>query len=83
MILEAGEPECQRRRPMIFPIIVGAASGANVATGSLGSADGAPGQEATTALAHATIHPAVTGAPTRTSVAPYGAADWAKSVAVN
>jgi hypothetical protein len=83
MIFEAGEPEYLRRRPMIFPIIVGAASGLNVATGSLCSADDAPGQEATKALVHATIHPAVTGAAARTSVGAYGAADWANLIAVN
>jgi hypothetical protein len=97
MVSEAGEPECLQRQPMILLGIVGVVSGAN-ATGVmpaaiLASADDAPGLEATKALAHATIHPAVTGAATagrelfvtaaRTSVGAYRATDWADSIAVN
>ena len=87
MIFEAGEPECLQWQPMIFPIIVDAASGANAAAvmraAMLASADDAPGPEATTSLAHATIHSAVTGAAAQTSVGASGAAAWANSIAVN
>jgi hypothetical protein len=97
MVSEAGEPECLQRQAVIFPGIVGAASGANATLvmppAILTSADDAPGREATKALAHATIHPAVTGAATagrelfvtatRTSVGAYRATDWANSIALN
>jgi hypothetical protein len=97
MVSKAGEPECLARQAVIFPGIVGAVSGANTTLvmphAILASADDAPGLEATNALAHATIHPAVTGAATagcelfvtatRTSVGAYCATDWANSIAVN
>jgi hypothetical protein len=97
MVSKADEPECLARQPMILPRIVGAVRGAN-ATGVMArairaSADDAPGREATKALAHATIHPAVTGAATagrglfltatRTSVGAPAATDWVNSIAVN
>jgi hypothetical protein len=97
MVSEAGEPECLQRQAVIFPGVVGAASGANATVvmprAMLASADDAPGREATKALAHATIHPAVTGAATagrelfvtatRTSVGASDAIDWANSIPVN
>ena len=97
MVSEAGEPECLQRQPMILPGIVGAVSGANATVvmpaAILASADDAPSREATKALAHATIHSAVTGAATagrklfvtatQTSVGAYRATDWANSIAVN
>ena len=97
MVSEAGEPECPQWQAVILPRIVGAVSGANATSvmppAILASADDAPGREATKALAHATIHPAVTGAATagrelfvtatRTSVGAYRATDWANSIAAN
>jgi hypothetical protein len=97
MVSEAGDPECVPRQPMILPGIVGVLSGANATVvmpaATLVAAYDAPGREATKALAHATIHPAVTGAATagrelfvtatQTSVGAYRATDWANSIAVN
>jgi hypothetical protein len=97
MVSEAGDPECVPRQPMILPGIVGVLSGANATVvmpaATLVSAYDAPGREATKALAHATIHPAVTGAATagrelfitatRTNVGAYGATDWANLIAAN
>ena len=97
MVSGTDEPECLQRQRVILPSIVGVMSGANATVvmppAILASADDAPGREATNALAHATIHPAVTGAATagrelfvtatRTSVGAYRATDWANSIAVN
>jgi hypothetical protein len=97
MVSEADEPECLQRQPLILLDIVDAVSRANATVvmpaAILASADDAPGLEATKALAHATIHPAVTGAATagrelfvtatRTSVGAYRATDWANSIALN
>lgn len=91
------EPECPQRRQMILPGIVGAVSGTDATvvtpTALLASADDAPGEGETKALAHATIHRAVTGAATagrklfvtatQTSVGAYRVTDWANSIAVN
>ncbi|HWF71399.1 MAG TPA: hypothetical protein VG187_17875 [Mycobacterium sp.] len=97
MVSEAGEPECLARQAVILPRIVGAVSGANATVvmppAILASADDAPGREATKALAHATIHPAVTGTAAagrelfvtaaRPSVGACRATDWANSIAAN
>jgi hypothetical protein len=97
MVSEADEPECLQRQPLILLGIVDAVSRANATVlmpaPILASADDAPGLEATKALAHATIHPAVTGAApagrapfpvaTQTSGGTKGATDWANSIAVN
>jgi hypothetical protein len=79
MIFQAAEAECLPRRAMVLSGIVDAALPAPIRA----SASDAPGVEATKALAHATIHPAVTGAATQTSVGASGATDWADLIAVN
>ena len=97
MVSEAGEPECRQRPAIIMPSIVGAVSAAKptavMPAAVLTAADDAPGREATRTLAHATIHPAGTGAATagrdlfvtatQTSVGAHRATDWANSIAVN
>lgn len=86
MVFDAGEPECPQRQPLILVGIIFRVSGANATVvtpaAMLASADDAPGLEATKVLAHATIHPAVTGAAT-TSVGACGTTDWAESITVN
>ena len=97
MVSKADEPECPHRQAVILPGIVGAVRGANATAAmpadALASADDAPRQEATKPLAHATIHPAVTGAATagrellvtatQTSVGASAAADLVNSIAVH
>jgi hypothetical protein len=97
MVSKASEPESLHRQAVILSGIVGMVSGANATAVMpaevLASADDAPGREATKPLAHATIHPAVTGAATagrellvtatQTSVGASAAADWVNSIAVN
>jgi hypothetical protein len=68
MLSGTDEPECRRRQRAILASNVGAMGGADATTQTpvaiLTSADDAPDRQATKALAHATIHPAVIGAAT-------------------
>jgi len=97
MLSGTDEPDCRQRQRAILASNVGVMGGADATTAVpvaiQTSADDAPDWQATKALAHATIHPAVTGAATagrelfvtatQTSVGAYRATDWANSIAVN
>ena len=91
------EPEWRHRQRIIPSGNVGAVGGADWTIPSPRaiptSVDDAPGLHATKVLAHATIHLAVTGAPSprcelfatarHTTVGARGAIDWANSIAVH
>lgn len=91
------DPECRQRQRIILPGNGRAVDDSDSTTPTpaamLASADDAPGREATKAVAHATIHPAVNDAATagrglfvaatQNGVGTHHAADWANSIAVN
>jgi hypothetical protein len=83
MLSGTDEPECPQRQRRISAEIVRIVGCANATTPAalaiLTSADDAPDRQATKALAHTTIHPAVDGA----ASAGCGAADRANSTALN
>ena len=91
------KPECPQRHRMILSGVVSAVDGADATSPTppaiLSSADDAPDREATKAVAHATIHPAVNGVATagrelfvnarQSSLGAYGATNWPNSIAAN
>jgi hypothetical protein len=67
MLSGTDEPECRQRQRAILASSVGVMGGADATTPTpvaIRTSDDAPDRQATKALAHATIHPAVIGAAT-------------------
>jgi hypothetical protein len=64
MLSGTDEPECRLRLGLIPARHLGPRAGADARVAIQGSADDAPDRQATKALAHATIQPAVNGAAT-------------------
>ena len=67
MLSGTDEPECRQRRRAILASSVGVMGGADATTPTpvaIRTSDDALDRQATKALAHATIHPAVIGAAT-------------------
>jgi hypothetical protein len=97
MLSGTDEPECLQRQRLIQAGNLGVVGGADATTPTpvaiLSAADNAPDRRATKALAHATIHSAVTGAAaagrerfvtaTQIDVGACGATDRANSTALN
>jgi hypothetical protein len=80
MLSGTDEPECRQRQRLISPCHFGLKAGVDATTPApvaiQSSADDAPDRQATKALAHATIQPAVNGASTTER-------ELAHSIAVN
>jgi hypothetical protein len=64
MLSGTDEPECRQRQRLIPACHFGPKAGVDARAAIQGSADDAPDRQATKALAHATIQPAVNGAAT-------------------
>ena len=64
MLSGTDEPECRQRRRAILASSVGVMGGADATTPTPVAIRTSPDRQATKALAHATIHPAVIGAAT-------------------
>jgi hypothetical protein len=64
MLSGTDEPECRHRQRLIPACDFGLKAGVDAGVAIQTSADDAPDRQATKALAHATIHPAVIGAAT-------------------
>jgi hypothetical protein len=64
MVSGADESECRQRQRLIPACRLGLKAGVDARVAIQSSADDAPDRQATKALAHATIQPAVSGAAT-------------------
>jgi hypothetical protein len=64
MLSGTDEPECRHRQRLIPACDFGLKAGVDAGVAIQSSADDAPDRQATKALAHATIQPAVNGAST-------------------